>query len=114
MKKALGGLFTRPYQSREAHGTVWGPWSVFTGAVSISPPAISQDGVRPRPPLPHPQPRVPPLQQTLSVETVLQVQVQRQAWPRSGLATGSSVGPSVGVFCSGLMISASCPCIKQG
>ena len=42
MKKPLAVLFTRPYQSHEAHGTSGALRSVFTGVGSISPPAILQ------------------------------------------------------------------------
>lgn len=60
MKKALGGLFTRPYQSPEAHGTAGAP-GVFSLAGFQFLLLPSQDGVRPRPLLPaHPPPRSPP------------------------------------------------------
>lgn len=99
MKKALGGLFTRPYQSPEAHGTAGAP-GVFSLARFQFLLLPSQDGVRPRPllpaPPPVPPPQVPPLQQTLAVKTLLQVQVQCRAWPRRGWRP--EVPPSSGCF----------------
>lgn len=59
MKKALGGLFTRPYQSPEAHGTAGAP-GVFSLARFQFLLLPSQDGVRPRPLLPAPPPVPPP------------------------------------------------------
>lgn len=64
--------------------------SVFTGAVSFSPPALMRDGPQPRPCL-----LLLRLSQTLSMEIILQVRLKSKAWPRSGLVTGNFVSPSI-------------------
>lgn len=114
MKKALGGLFTRPYQSPEAHGTAGAP-GVFSLARFQFLLLPSQDGVRPRPLLPaHPRSPPPPSAAAATDTGSRNSAPGSSPMPglaTSGLATGSS---SVGVFRLGLVISASCPRIKQG
>lgn len=92
MKKPLGVLFTRPYQSHEAHGTSGAPRSVCPGAGSISRPAISQDGRRPRP-------RRLPLGRGpcrhCQWELFSSFDAESKARPRSGLLPGNLVSPSI-------------------
>lgn len=84
MKKALGGLFTRPYQSPEAHGSAGAP-GVFSLARFQFLLLPSQDGVRPRPLLPAHAPSSPrPPPKCRRCNRHWQVQVQCRAWPRRG------------------------------